>query len=182
VSPPAPTDPPRGGSPDRSLDPAAAADPILGSAGAEAFARACLPETEAGKTLLVLFAAGRPNLALAAALQSGTDRERFLTLARYLLRRESGDGYWLVAPMRQGDSPCLVIERGTASACRQSLATLCGAGGRSRLGESGAVSPVEPLLGDLFAAGVGLPAILRRQLDHLAAACAIPLPELDAER
>lgn len=145
--------------------------------GIGAYARARRAELDSGKTLLVLFVADRAVLALAAGLPRALDRERLLTVARYLVRRESADRYWLVAPMAQDGLPCLLLEAGSASGFRHSVLSLPDAFDRVQPSPARDLSGVEPLLGNLFASDDGLPGILRRQLDRLAEASAVPLPE-----
>ena len=144
-----------------------------------AYAQARKEELESGKTLLVLFVADRPVLALAAGLPRALDRERLLTVARYLVRRESADRYWLIAPMAQDGLPCLLLESGSAAACRHRVLSLPDAFDRVQPNVARDLSGVEPLLGELFAPDDGIPGILRRQLDRLAEASAVPLPEPD---
>ncbi len=139
-----------------------------------AFAEAQLPRCEGGDTLLVLLAAAAPKLALAAPLRSHSDRVRFLTLARYLVRREAAEGYWLIGPIERAGQPCLLIEFGDGSGCRQSLARTVA--GEQRLGEIEPPAAGKPLLGDLFASGERLSGILRRQLDQLTEAISIAPP------
>lgn len=139
------------------------------------FAERHLDRCEAGDTLLVLLGAGRPQRALAAGLRNADERERFAVLARYLIGRESSDGYWLIAPMQQGHRPCLLIELGHRRGCRQTVAAVATQSGVPRLGPAAPLADAEPLIGDLFAADPHRPGLVRRQLDGLAEAFALPL-------
>lgn len=130
-----------------------------------------------GKTLLVGFSAQTPLFAIAAGLSGAQDRERFAVLARYLLRRHKADGYWLLLPADLDGREQLVCERvgEGLSACSSAVVRRDAAGRFAGLGDSAAVD-MPPPLGDLLDGGGTLAAIMRRELDRLAEALAIPLP------
>lgn len=126
----------------------------------------------AGKTLLAGWRGSDCLFALAAGLASAQDRERFAVLARYLLRRDEADGYWLVFPTDLEGRPHLAVETALGGGCRVAVATL---------GDGPQLGPTRPMgeehqLGDLLDGGGSLPALMRRELDRLAAALAEPAP------
>jgi hypothetical protein len=133
---------------------------------------------EAGKTLLVGWRAGRPVCAVAAGLRQAEDRERFGVLARYLLRRDGADGYWLLLTADLDQAEQLVAE--VVSASRRQGAAVPIARDAERgcrlLGQPAALQ-LEPPLGDLLDGGAPLAGIMRRELDRLASALAQPLPD-----
>jgi hypothetical protein len=130
-----------------------------------------------GKSLLVGFCGQRPLFALAAGLASGRDRERFAILARYLLRRDGADAYWLMLPADQGGEERLVLEQaGRGQRTIQAAAVQRDeAGGFCGLNEA-VRQAIEPPLGDLLDGGGTIAGIMRRELDRLAEALAVPLP------
>ena len=65
-------------------------------AGALAYGLARYRADAAGKTLLVGWRGDAALFAIAAGLGADADRDNFAVLARYLLRREAADGYWLL--------------------------------------------------------------------------------------
>jgi hypothetical protein len=129
-----------------------------------------------GKTLLVGWRATEPLFAVAAGLARDQDRERFAVLARYLLRRDGADGYWLLLTADIAGCGHLVAE--TLLAGRRTLlaAPLRPDGADfQRLGEPLPL-PAEAPLGDLLDGGATLAGVMRRELDRLAESLAQPLP------
>jgi hypothetical protein len=133
--------------------------------------------TAAGKTLLVGWREDRPLFALAAGLSGGEHQQRFAVLARYLLRRDRADGYWLMLPAELAAGEGLVAEVVSPLGCQLQAAPLQ----RDASGRFVGLAAAEPLnmappLGDLLDGGTTLPALMRRELDGLALALAEPLP------
>lgn len=126
-----------------------------------------------GKTLLAGWRGDRCLFALGAGLGGESDRERFGVLARYLLRRDHADGYWLVFPADLDGVAQLAAETCHAGLRRVGSADLPedgeALGGIRELGAS-------PQLGELLDGGGTLPALMRRELDRLAAALALAPP------
>lgn len=131
-----------------------------------------------GKTLLTGWRDGRALFALAAGLGDERHRERFAVLARYLLRRDRADGYWLLLPAELEGSEALVAEL-AGSAGRQVQGAVVQRGPGGGFAGLDAMQPLsaEPPLGDLLDGGDTLPAIMRRELDRLAEALGQPLPQ-----
>lgn len=130
-----------------------------------------------GKTLLVIWQAERPLVALAAGLATDADRERFSVLSRYLVRREKADAYWLLLGADMGGAEHLVAEvaaqgrrQVVAAPVRRDANTPCFDLGQAQDLGAG------PVLGNLLEAGSKLPAVMRRDLDRLAEQLAIALP------
>jgi hypothetical protein len=130
-----------------------------------------------GKTLLVGHAADKPLFAIAAGLSGPQDQERFAVLARYLLRRDSADGYWLLLPADLDGREQLVCERvgEGRSGCSAAAVRRDAGGDFVGLGEPADLD-MPPALGDLLDGGGTLAGIIRRELDRLAEALAQPLP------
>lgn len=130
-----------------------------------------------GKTLMVGWRGDVPLMAVAAGLSSDQDRDRFAALSRYLLRRDKADGYWLIAAADVGDRPHMVVEqfesgRRQVTAFQLDVVNDAGVPGERRS------LAAEALLGELLDRSETLPAIMRRELDRLAARCAIVLPDV----
>lgn len=130
-----------------------------------------------GKTLLVGFHGARPLFALAAGLAGGQHQERFAVLARYLLRRERADGYWLMLPADLSGEERLVLEQVGAGGrdIRAAPVRRDDEGGFAGLAEAVPLA-ISPPLGDLLDGGSSIAGIMRRELDRLAEALAVPLP------
>lgn len=130
-----------------------------------------------GKTLLVGWQAGQPLFALAAGLASDQDQQRFAVLARYLLRRDAADGYWLLLPADLSGAEQLVGERVESGQRTIQAAPVRRdeAGGFCGLGQAVSLA-VAPPLGDLLDGGGAIAGIMRRELDRLGEALAVPLP------
>lgn len=118
-----------------------------------------------GKTLLVGWRDASPLFAIAAGLATDSDRERFAVLARYLLRRDKADEYWLLLSADLSGGAHLVAELGGAAAVQ--AAPLSGQGEGLSLGPARALDAPAPL-GNLLDGGENLPAVMRRDLDRLA--------------
>lgn len=134
---------------------------------------------DAGKTLLVGLRDGRPCLALAAGLRGAEDHPNFITLASYLLRRESADAYWLALPAvtAEGEILALELRSGGVSHVAHCPAQLAGSVGSCHL-EVAEAQPAAPLLGDLLHQTSPVPGRMRRSLDEMAEAFGVPLPEI----
>lgn len=132
---------------------------------------------QAGKTLLVGWQGERALFAVAAGLASDQDRERFAVLARYLLRRDLADGYWLLLSADLDGRAQLVAEavRGAERQLAAAPLQYAADGSCQGLGEAVCL-PLDAPLGDLLDGGATLAGIMRRELDRLAAALALPLP------
>lgn len=146
-------------------------------AGALAYGAGRYADGQAGKTLLVGWRDGEALFALGAGLWDDEDRQRFATLARYLLRRDEADGYWLLLSADIQGAEHLVAEvvrcgdrQLAAAAVRRAPDDAFGATGD--VVELGHAAP----LGDLLDGGGTLAAIMRRELDRLAEALGQPLP------
>jgi hypothetical protein len=130
-----------------------------------------------GKTLLVGLASDSPLFAVAAGLAGEQDRQRFAVLARYLLRRERADGYWLLLPANLEGREQLIAEAvaGSRRDCRAACVQRDKAGCFAGLAQAAVVDLGAPL-GDLLDGGETLAGLMRRELDRLAEALAQPLP------
>jgi hypothetical protein len=142
-----------------------------------AYGAACYASGADGKTLLVGHAGGVPLFAIAAGLGGAPDRERFAVLARYLLRRDRADGYWLLLPADLGGAEQLVLEQ-CVDGRRDLLAASVQRDDDDRFAGLGGAAPLNtaPPLGDLLDGGQSLAGVMRRELDGLAEALALPLP------
>lgn len=142
-----------------------------------AYGLACYQADAAGKTVLVGWRAQSPLFALAAGLVADTDREQYALLARYLLRRDKADGYWLLLSADLAKQEHLVAEQVLANQ-RQVTAAPLQRNSRRRcisLGDRVALG-AEAILGDLLDGGEPLPAVMRRELDRLVSSLAVPMP------
>jgi len=141
------------------------------------YLRTRLQAGDAGKTLLVGLRQAQPCLAIAAGLRGGQDHPRFITLAGYLLRREQADAYWLAVPAVTGSGEILALEIHSAGVSRVAHcpARFAAAPADCEL-EMAGLHPARPLLDDLLSQAGNLPGRMRRDLDQLAIALAIPLP------
>ena len=131
----------------------------------------------AGKTLLVGWRGDAALFAIAAGLGAESDRDNFAVLARYLLRRDGADGYWLLLSADLAAQEHLVAES-VAGQQRRLAAAPLGRDAGGACDDLGAVVDLggEVLLGDLLDGGDSLPGVMRRELDRLAIALAQPLP------
>ncbi len=141
------------------------------------YLRARLQAGDAGKTLLVGLQANRPCLAIAAGLGGEEDHPHFITLASYLLQREQADAYWLAVPAVTATGEILALEIRSAGVSRVAhCPAQFAAAAADCVLEAAELSPAAPLLGELLSAPGNLPGRMRRDLDQLALALAIPLP------
>jgi len=131
----------------------------------------------AGKTLLVGWRAELALFAIAAGLGAEIDRDNFAVLARYLLRRDGADGYWLLLSADLDAQEHLAAEtvtgnqrQLTAAPLRRDAAAACVDLGP--LVDLGSDAP----LGDLLVGGGSLPGVMRRELDRLAQVLAVTTP------
>jgi hypothetical protein len=131
----------------------------------------------AGKTLLVGWRGDSALFAIAAGLGGAADRDNFAVLARYLLRRDGADGYWLLLSADLDAQEHLAAETVAGKRRRLTAAPLQ----RDAAGSCVALGPAVELggeapLGDLLDGGDSLPGLMRRELDRLARRLAVTMP------
>lgn len=121
-----------------------------------------------GKTFLLGLRAATPVFAVAAGLRGAADHARWLRFARYLLhRRFDCDGFGLLLPAMIDGEQVYALEWRAQG--RHAVELVLGDGGRRPAALDG------DLVGDLSLRGEPLPGILRRELDALFQALAVPL-------
>lgn len=147
------------------------------SAAALAYGLARYRDGAAGKTLLVGWRDGEGLFAIAAGLGGAGDRERFAVLARYLLRRDRADGYWLLFAAdldRAEHLAAEVVSRGRRHLLAAPLLRDAD-GAPAALGSDRGLDGASQL-GDLLDGGAKLPALMRRELDRLGQTLAVAAP------
>ena len=151
--------------------------PASAPAAALAYGLARYQADATGKTLLVGWRGDSALFAIAAGLAAESDRANFAVLARYLLRRDGADGYWLVLAADLDAQEHLVAETAAAQPRPLPVAPLHrdAAGACVELGALVDLGSEAPL-GDLLDGGDSLPGVMRRELDRLARALAVVAP------